>query len=1051
MPGEKKDFEVYSCDVSADGSRLVTAAGDGFVRVWSTEAIYRAPEAFKGPRQLAALNYHSGTIHAARFSSSNKYLASGADDKIVCIYVLDPNPPNHATFGSNEQPPVENWRIFRRLIGHENDVQDLGWSHDSSILVSVGLDSRIVVWSGYTFEKLKTISSHSSHVKGITFDPANKYFATASDDRSIKIFRYTAPQPNSTAQDQIENFVQEVNIIEPFLASPLSTYFRRCSWSPDGVHIAAANATNGPVSTAAIINRGNWDSEISLVGHEGPLEVCAFSPRIFAQKPFDPSNPSATAGGTSTVIACGGHDRGLSLWNTSSSKPLVVFDGLCMKSISDLAWAPNGESCFFTSLDGTIALARFAEGELGYPMPVEYNDQSLAKYGAGRKVGVIEGRDGLVLEELSKEDEIRNVRGRMGELMGDGPTTANGVPNGIHVNGKGFEAVTKTQDKDKDTAMTNGTSESTDPKQEDPNAAKIERLKQKVTVTKDGKKRVAPLLVSSTAGSQESSMPTAQLMAAASQSKGGGGANDMPQSILDLSKPYDGLPKGGLMSLLVGNKRRLAETGAEDDNAIRQRVDAAERQGAVPILANTPEGLVPPSRSLTVSTQPLVAPTHPSQHISQIRLAVPQIRAHIVRTLDGPIRLADIGEQERSLDGEGHQLEVRNPTGRSLTGRIQDREPARITVSKRGQQLWQDFLPRPVLLVTGNRRYWAAACDDGSLVTWTPAGRRLFNTFLLAAQVVMLDARGPWLMAVTAVGLVHVWNMDSCTAAHPPVSVAPILDVAAMSQQPHLTGGPGIIFARLNSEGRVIIGMSNGDGFTYSTSMQVWQRLSEQWWAVGSQYWNTSLADPASQNSRITGKGASSSQEDEEDGLVRLENLSGGIIPYLERNTTSQVLLPGKAYYLQRLIRALLSAEGYEGFEAGVSVAHLENRLAAALTLGAKDEFKLYLNMYAKRLGSEGARLKIEELLRSLVGGVFDDRGAEGVLSTLRDSSNSYLGGKADELCGWKKETLLKDVVLILGKYRDLQRVVIPYGRVLGITDTELQVPADGDETMDDH
>lgn len=25
--GEKKDFEVYSCDVSPDGSRLVTAAG----------------------------------------------------------------------------------------------------------------------------------------------------------------------------------------------------------------------------------------------------------------------------------------------------------------------------------------------------------------------------------------------------------------------------------------------------------------------------------------------------------------------------------------------------------------------------------------------------------------------------------------------------------------------------------------------------------------------------------------------------------------------------------------------------------------------------------------------------------------------------------------------------------------------------------------------------------------------------------------------------------------------------------------------------------------
>ena len=164
------------------------------MRIWSTDAIRNGANAdYTKPKQLAAMSYHSGTIHSVRFSGNGKYLASGADDKIVCIYNLDPNPPAHTTFGSNETPPVENWRIFRRLIGHDNDVQDLGWSADSSILVSVGLDSKVVVWSGHTFEKLKTLSQHQSHVKGITFDPANKYFATASDDRTIRIFRFTSP------------------------------------------------------------------------------------------------------------------------------------------------------------------------------------------------------------------------------------------------------------------------------------------------------------------------------------------------------------------------------------------------------------------------------------------------------------------------------------------------------------------------------------------------------------------------------------------------------------------------------------------------------------------------------------------------------------------------------------------------------------------------------------------------------------------------------------------------------------------------------------------
>lgn len=52
------------------------------------------------PKQLASMSHHSGTIHSVRFSGNGRYLASGADDKIVCVYSFDPNAPAHAaTFG----------------------------------------------------------------------------------------------------------------------------------------------------------------------------------------------------------------------------------------------------------------------------------------------------------------------------------------------------------------------------------------------------------------------------------------------------------------------------------------------------------------------------------------------------------------------------------------------------------------------------------------------------------------------------------------------------------------------------------------------------------------------------------------------------------------------------------------------------------------------------------------------------------------------------------------------------------------------------------------
>lgn len=75
---------------------------DGYVRIWSTEAIYNTGNAdfASKPKQLASMSNHSGTIHTVRFSPNGRYLASGADDKIVCVYTLDSNPPTHSsTFG----------------------------------------------------------------------------------------------------------------------------------------------------------------------------------------------------------------------------------------------------------------------------------------------------------------------------------------------------------------------------------------------------------------------------------------------------------------------------------------------------------------------------------------------------------------------------------------------------------------------------------------------------------------------------------------------------------------------------------------------------------------------------------------------------------------------------------------------------------------------------------------------------------------------------------------------------------------------------------------
>ncbi|TKA67438.1 hypothetical protein B0A55_09142, partial [Friedmanniomyces simplex] len=130
----------------------------------------------------------------------------------------------------------------------------------------------------------------------------------------------------------------------------------------------------------------------------------------------------------------------------------------------------------------------------------------------------------------------------------------------------------------------------------------------------------------------------------------------------------------------------------------------------------------------------------------------------------------------------------------------------------------------------------------------------------------------------------------------------------------------------------------------------------------------------------------------------------------------------------------------YEGFETSVSIAHLENRLAAAYMLGAGDEFRIGLGMYAKRIGAEGLRGKVEELLKGLMGGsmLFDqeDLDADEEEEGERRGGAQWQWGGGDEILGWKREDLLREVVVGLGRQRELQRVTVPYARFLGILDT---------------
>lgn len=179
---------------------------------------------------------------------------------------------------------------------------------------------------------------------------------------------------------------------------------------------------NGPVSTVVIIDRGTWNSDISLIGHESPVEVTSFNPRLFRAASSGVTNGEAGQQWIS-IIACAGQDRVLSIWNTLNPRPLVITQDIAEKSISDLCWSPEGMSLFISSYDGSITVCIFEEGDLGKPLPLEENVQFLARYGHDRH-GILlpESPAQLELEKKSKEKEADAPARMMAAVMGSAQT-----------------------------------------------------------------------------------------------------------------------------------------------------------------------------------------------------------------------------------------------------------------------------------------------------------------------------------------------------------------------------------------------------------------------------------------------------------------------------------------------------------------------------------------------------------------------------------------------------------------------------------------------------
>ena len=302
---------------------------------------------------LYATPASQGSVMCLRWSPPGDRLAAGSDTSLTTVYALSPQPHVSVGFGSAQESYPENWVKSHVLRHHDLDVVSLTWSPTSSTLVTASLDSKspLCVWDvplgpGPAVLGPRAVLGRDVHAggcKGVSFDPTGGYFASTCDGPGLTIWSSLTHQAcKSTASC--------------FAGTHDLTMFRRISWSPDGVNLAATNCNVSSKSCSTILDRETLETRANLVGHKSAVCAARYSRSMWG----------VGGGADYAVYLASGDKRGfVTVWCNRESRPVFKFQASARKlGVTDISW--RGDVLAVSCLDGGVTFVKFGlKGEMG--------------------------------------------------------------------------------------------------------------------------------------------------------------------------------------------------------------------------------------------------------------------------------------------------------------------------------------------------------------------------------------------------------------------------------------------------------------------------------------------------------------------------------------------------------------------------------------------------------------------------------------------------------------------------------------------------------------